>query len=493
MTKLKGEYEFMDAPFSRVYFDLLRERARHTPTELAVICGQRQVAYGELESRACKVATGLRRIGVRRGDRVALLINNRLEWLEIVFGASALGAVVIPLSTWSRHDELKYLLDDAKINVLFALAGFSKQDFAAILDALVPECASAPAGEWRSEQLPYLRAIIGIDAGSHPGWFDYGDFVDRAGDFVTPPPGEGASAGDDLFVLYTSGTSSRPKAVRILHLAAIENGFNIGERQGLRRGDRVFLAPPLFWYYAAGNAVIAALSHSATLVLQGQFAAGAAIEQIEGHHCTAIYTLPNITRAIIQHPDFHTRRTRSLRTGLTIGTPDDVRLAAEVLAAPSICNVYGLTETYGNCCVTWSDAPLEERTTCQGPPLPGFKLQIVDPESRAPLATGSAGEVEVSGYISPGYAGESGNLYNASMHTVDGYFRTGDVGYLDSQNSFHFVGRNNEMIKTAGINVSPAEVELILQQHPAIAEAAVVGVASIERGEDIVAFAVKKN
>ena len=236
----------------------------------------------------------------------------------------------------------------------------------------------------------------------------------------------------------------------------------------------------------------AALSHNATLVLQGQFAAGAAIEQIERHRCTAIYTLPNITRAIIQHPDFDKRRTLSLRTGLTIGTADDVRLAAEALAAPAICNVYGLTETYGNCCVTWSDAPLEERTTGQGPPLPGFKLRIVDPESRAPLAPGSAGEVEVCGYISPGYSGESGNLYNNSMRTADQYFRTGDVGYLNSKNILHFVGRNNEMIKTGGINVSPAEVELTLQRHPAIAEAAVVGVASIERGEDVVAFVVRK-
>ena len=115
-----------------------------------------------------------------------------------------------------------------------------------ILNSLVPECVSAPAGEWRSVRLPYLRAIIGIDAGSHPGWIDYGDFVDGAGDFVAPPPGEGASAGDDLFVLYTSGSSSRPKAVRIVHLAAIENGFNIGERQGLRPGDRVFSRPPCF-------------------------------------------------------------------------------------------------------------------------------------------------------------------------------------------------------------------------------------------------------
>ena len=137
---------------------------------------------------------------------------------------------------------------------------------------------------------------------------------------------------------------------------------------------------------------------------------------------------------------------------------------------------------------------MKTTTTGQGPPLPGFKLRIVDPESRAPLAPGSAGEVEVFGYISPGYSGESGNLYNASMHTVDRYFRTGDVGYLNHKTVFFSfcLARNNEMIKTGGINVSPAEVELTLQQHPAISEAAVVGVASIERGEDIVAFAVKK-
>ena len=165
-------------------------------------------------------------------------------------------------------------------------------------------------------------------------------------------------------------------------------------------------------------------------------------------------------------------------------------LLPEMLAAPSICNVYGLTETYGNCCVSWSDSPLDEKMTGQGPPLPGFRLRIVDPSTRAPLDLYATGEVEVHGYVSPGYTGESGEVYNNSTWTTDGYFRTGDLGYFDDRNIFHFVGRNNEMIKTGGINVSPAEIEGTLQEHPAIAEVVVVGIASSERGEDIVAFLV---
>ena len=175
---------------------------------------------------------------------------------------------------------------------------------------------------------------------------------------------------------------------------------------------------------------------------------------------------------------------------MTIGTPDDVRLAAETLGARSICNVYGLTETYGNCSVTWSGSALDERMAGQGPPLPGFKLRVVDPSTRVPLGPNVTGEVEVHGYVSPGYTGESGEVYNKSTRTADGYFCTGDLGYLDDKNMLHFTGRNTEMIKTGGINVSPAEIEGILQEHPAIAEVVVVGVTSTDRGEDIVAFLV---
>jgi fatty-acyl-CoA synthase len=277
--------------------------------------------------------------------------------------------------------------------------------------------------------------------------------------------------------------------VRLQHYAVIENGFAIAERMGLTPDDRVLLAPPLFWAYGATNALPATLSHGATLVLQGRFEAGEWLGLIERHRCTAVYTLPSITGAALRHPDFRPERARSLRTGLMSGSPVEVRIAAEDLGARQICNIYGSTEIYGNCCVTPCDWPLDRRMHSQGPPLPGVTLRIVDPDSGRVLPAGETGAVEVAGYVTPGYAGASA-AHNAAAFTPDGYFRTGDLGLVDDNGDFQFAARDADSIKRAGINVSPAEIESLLLQYPGVAQAAVVGAAAGERGEAIVAFVV---
>jgi fatty-acyl-CoA synthase len=231
------------------------------------------------------------------------------------------------------------------------------------------------------------------------------------------------------------------------------------------------------------------LTHGATLVLQERFDPGEWIGLAERHHCTAAYTLPSITGAVLRHPEFRRERVSSLRTGLMIGSPEEVRIAAEELGAAEICNIYGSTETYGNCCVTPHDWPLDRRMAGQGPPLPGVTLRITDPETGAALPGGETGAVEVKGYITPGYCGISAE-HNAAVFTEDGYFRTGDLGTLDEARNFHFAARDSDMIKRAGINVSPAEVEAVLRGCPGVAQAAVVGAAAGERGEAIVAFVV---
>jgi len=305
----------------------------------------------------------------------------------------------------------------------------------------------------------------------------------------TPAPGAGGSAGDDAIVLYTSGSSSRPKAVRMAQYGIIENGFNIGERQGLSCEDRVLVSVPLFWAYGAVNALPATITHGATLVLQSRFEPGEALQLIEAHRCTSIYTLPAMTSALIRHPTFSRERTLSLRTGLTIGSPQDVIAAAEALGASEICNIYGASETYGNCCVTQHDWQLQERANCQGEPLPGVEVRIVDPQDGVPLASGEPGLVEVRGYLMAGYGGSSAEQ-NAKAFTADGFFRTGDMGRLTPEGRFVYLGRTTEMIKRSGINVSPAEVEEILLQHPRVAQAGVAGVPDPEKGEIIVAFVV---
>jgi fatty-acyl-CoA synthase len=194
-----------------------------------------------------------------------------------------------------------------------------------------------------------------------------------------------------------------------------------------------------------------------------------------------------MTNALVGHPSFARRRTASLRTGVTIGAPQDILKAAEQLGASSICNIYGATENYGNCCVTPHEWLLEERAKCQGPPLPGVQLRIRDAATGCEVEPGEVGEIEVKGYLTRGYLGASAQ-FNAAAFTPDGYFRTGDLGSLRSDGALQYAGRSSEMIKRSGINVSPAEVEEVLQQHQAVALAGVTGLADPVRGEIIVAY-----
>src|SRR5438477_4423989 len=475
----------MRPPDSRTLFELLRGQAERFRERVAVICGERVATYRALADAAGRIGAGLHAAGFGRGDRVGLLINNRLEWLECCFGAAAIGATVVPFSTWSKPQELAYLLADAEIDALFAVEGFAGQNFAEALAMLVPEATTARPGQWRSREFPRLRQIVMLGASLQPGWIAYDEFRDDDG----PAPAEKATPEDDALILYTSGSSARPKAVRLQHYGVIENGFNIGERMGLGPDDRVLLAPPLFWSYGAANALPATLTHGATLALQGRFEPGEWLGLIERRRCTAVYTLPSMTGAALRHPEFRRERVKSLRTGLMIGSPEEVRAAAEEPGADQICNIYGATETYGNCCVTPCDWPLDRRMHSQGPPLPGMRLRIVDPETGRVLPAGETGLVEVGGHVTPGYAGATA-AHNAVAFTADGYFRTGDVGFLDARSDFRFVGRDAEIIKRGGINVSPAEVESLLLQYPGVAQAAVVGAAAGERGQAIVALLV---
>lgn len=464
-------------PPASTFFELVCAWAKRTPEALAVVSAQGRFGYAALEQRARRAAAALHAAGIRRGSRVGLLLANRIEWIDLCLGASALGATTVPLSTWSTRSELAFLLGDANLSLLVAQASFGQRDFHADLVAL-KDGPGWPLSVWLldSESTPFERFSDVVKAA-------------RADTAVS-----GADPQSDALVLYTSGSTSAPKAVPLAQYAVVENAFYIGERQGLLSSDKVLLAAPLFWAYGGANALPATLSHGAALVLLEKFDAGAAIEAIERERCTAIYALPAMSAAIARHPGYQKQRLASLRTGLTLGSPEEFRSQVEVLGAHELCNIYGATETCGNCCVTWHHWPLERRARCQGPPLPGQELRFVDEETGLPVPPGVPGLVEVRGYTTRGYQGASAQL-NAKAFSADGFYRTGDMGRLDADGDFVFVGRVGEMIKRAGINVSPAEVEATLRRHPSVTDVAVTGVPDAEhaeRGERIVAFVVPR-
>jgi len=457
----------MRPPVSRTIDGLLREQAALRPDADAVVAGDTRLTYRELADLAAAAAGRLRELGVRDGDRVGLLADNRAEWLAACFGAVSLGATLAAFNTWVKPRELDHLLAHSGVRVLVTVDRFGGNDYLAQLRELVPE----PWGDIHSPRYPALRAIEGAARLVSGVW---------CSDTKRHSRGE-------ALLLYTSGSTARPKAVPLEHGRLVENGFAIGERMGLGPADRVWLGSPLFWSFGSANALMATMTHGATLVLQSPFEPTAAVALMERERCTAAYLLPTMTHALLPHAP---RGLGTVRTGVTIGSPEEVRLAAETLGITGICNVYGSTETYGNCAVTPHDAPLADRLDGQGPPLPGVRLRVVDPVTRAELPAGATGELEVAGSITPGYL--DGTPADDAAFTTDGHYRTGDLGWIDEQGWLHFVARISELIKTNGINVSPAEVEQYLLAHPAVAEVAVVGVPDETAGELVVAFVVTK-
>lgn len=477
----------LPAPFSRHLSDLCRENGALEPDRLAVIAGDVRLTYAELDGRVEVAAAGLHGLGIRRGGTVGLLCTNRAEWLAAALGAMRLGARVAAFNTFAKAWDLGYMLGHSETEVLVTVAHFRGRGYLETVAELVPELETGDG--WRSESYPCLREVVVIGGEGIPaGCRRFEDLGGKAGPGQGAAPGAHRSAADDAFVVYTSGSSARPKAVPLRHYPAVENGWSIGERMGLTQQDRVWASVPLFWSYGAVNALPATLTHRATLVLQEVFSPGEALDLIEAHGVTVAYTLPNMTNALLDHPEFRPERTRTLRTGLTLGTPEDLRRASGNLGVSEICNIYGSTEVYGNCCVTPADWPLKRKLESQGPPLPGVRLRIVPLGSDAEVGAGETGELHVTGYVTRGYLGgdEEGN----AVFGADGWFRTGDLGFLDEEGAFHFVARATEMIKTGGINVAPGEVEEFLRLHPGVREAAVVGVDDPDVGQKVVAFVV---
>jgi fatty-acyl-CoA synthase len=219
--------------------------------------------------------------------------------------------------------------------------------------------------------------------------------------------------------------------------------------------------------------------------LQESFEAGEALALIERERCSVYYGMGNMARALREHEDHPGRRLGAMRTGLTIGPPEDIAMTIEALGAAQLCNVYGATETYGNCAVSDANDPLALRLHSQGLPLPGMTIRAVDPVTRRPLPEGEIGELAVAGYVTPGYY--RAPELDAEAFDRDGYFLTGDLGTIDADGRIRFRGRLKELIKTGGVNVAPLEVEEVLLQHPDIVQACVVGVPDRLKGEIVAA------
>lgn len=462
-------------PDARTAPALLAEMAARYPEREALVADGWGLTYAMLESEVARCASAMRAAGIQHGDRVGILMGNRPEWLIGYFGAMRLGAIVVGLNTWATARELAYQLGHAGVRLLLLEPEFKGRDFFDLISE------ARLAGDGLSD-LVRLVVVGGKARAGAERWETF--LVDGAG---SAPAGAPVAPDDIACLLYTSGSTALPKGVPLPHGGLIDNMWEIGERQHLTPDDRLWLAVSLFWSLACVNAVFAVMSHGGTIVLQHQFDAGEALRLIEAERCTVFYGTPNMALALWEHPEREAHDLSSLRTGVTIGTPEQVQRVAD-LGVPEICNVYGLTEAYGNSAVTDAALPLERRIQTVGQALNGVEIKVVDPETGAPKPAGEMGGICVRGNLMPGYWNDPERT--AEVFDADGFLITGDLGFLDKDGYLYYCGRLKEMVKTGGINVAPAEVEAVLSSHPAVELAFVTGIPDERLDEALAAIIV---
>lgn len=477
-------------PQARTFGTLLREAAGRWPEQPAIIAHGRRWSFSELDHEVDAWACGLIALGIGHGDSVGILSGNRPEWLLAACAAARIGAIAAPMNTWYKADELKYGLDHAEVKLLVTAGSLHKQDFAGMLLGLCPSLAKPRSGGLTDPGLPHLRHVVTIDPNAGiPGALSIDDLLGGGSSL----PQEELRAAEDrvesddlLFLLYTSGSTGQPKAVMIQHGATIVNDFEIGERLHLTPEDRLWIAIPLFYAFASVNALPAAWTHGAALILQESFDPEEALRLIEEQAATIYYGLGNMTRALLSASSFPLRDVSSLSRGLTGYSREDKRVAIEDLGVSGCCSIYGLTETHGLAAMTDTEDALEDRLGTDGRLLPGWDARVVDPASGQPLNPGAVGHLLLRGPLTAGYYKDPEQT--AEVFTEDGFFRTGDLVAVDERGFLHFHSRMKDVIKVGGINVSPLEVENILQRHSDIVQAHVVAVPDEARGESIVAF-----
>ena len=468
----------MKKPVSRTAPGLLAEMAALRPDHEFIVDGSARFSYGSFQRSVCEYARGLYALGLRRGGRLAILMDNRHEWLTAYFAAMRLGAEVVALSTWSTGAELAYQLNHAEVEFLVAEENLRGR-------ALI-----ADIGQAATDDIGCLAHVIVVDGPAEGGLIAFGDLPELGRSIADPAATADAARPDDTAcILYTSGSTAAPKGVPLCHRGLIDNMWEIGERMHLLPSDRLWFAISMFWSFGCVNALFTTMTHGGTIVLQHRFEAGAALKLIEDERCTMFYGMANMAQAMTEHPWRANFDLSSLRTGATIGAPAQIQRIVD-LGVREICNVYGLTEAYGNSAVSDARAPLEQRLHSCGRPLNGVSIRIVDPESGMVLPAGNIGEIAVAGRVTPGYLNDPART--AASLDGDGYLRTGDLGFLDAEGNLVYRGRLKEMVKTGGINVAPAEVEAVLMRHGAVEQVYVTGLADPKLDQAVAAVIVAR-
>jgi fatty-acyl-CoA synthase len=474
------------------HFD--RVVARH-PDRLALVARQQGIrwTWREFAARVDAFAAGLTALGLKPGDRIGIWSPNNSEWVITQLAAAKAGLILVTINPAYRLTELEYALNKVGCRALVTATAFKTSDYAGMLLALAPELATALPGRLAAARAPKLELVIQIGARTIAGALPFGEVAALATPIAAArlaELGEKLQFDDPICIQFTSGTTGAPKGATLTHHNILNNGFFTAETMRFTEADRLCIPVPLYHCFGMVMGVLGCMTHGAAMIFPGEgFDPHATLETIAAEKCTALYGVPTMFIAQMDHPSFEKFDVSTLRTGIMAGSPcpiEVMRRAMKLMNLRDITIAYGMTETSPVSFQTGLADPVERRVATVGKIHPHLECKIVDAEGRV-VPAGTPGELLTRGYsVMLGYWDDA----ERSAQAIDRarWMHTGDLATMDAEGYVAIVGRIKDMVIRGGENVYPREVEEFLYRHPKISDVQVFGVPDAKFGEEIVAW-----
>lgn len=475
--------------------------SRYPDHDACVFCelGYRRT-WQQLDAEVDEVARGLLSLGFRRGDHFGVWATNCPEWVLLQFATARIGVVLVTINPAYRTSELSYTLTQSDVRGLALVDSFRSSDYFASVSEACPELQQhevteqAAIGELHSKSFPRLKWVIALRGDPLPGMLSFAE-LRRRGTHVSDDQLRQAETevqpSDPINIQYTSGTTGQPKGAMLSHSNVLRNAYYAGLCQKFDQRDRICLPVPLYHCFGCVLGTLCSAVHGCAMIFPSEgFRPEATLRAIETERCTAIYGVPTMFIAQLEHEDFPRRDVSSLRTGIMAGSPCPIELMKRVtrdMGAREITIGYGQTEASPLITQTRTDDPLELRVGTVGRPIPGIAARIVDPDTGAELPDGQPGELCGRGHgVMIGY-------YNMPEKTAeaidaDGWLHTGDLAVRRPDGYFRITGRLRDLVIRGGENIYPREIEERLYEHPSVEDVQVIGVPDRRFGEELLAW-----
>ena len=461
----------------------------------ALIVRQQDIRWSwvDLKERVDAFAAGLMDLGLDPGSRIGIWAPNRTEWTISQFATAKAGLILVNINPAYRLAELEYALNKVGCTALVTAAAFKTSDYLGMIRDLAPELDTATPGELQAVRLPDLRHVIQVGGGDVPGTWAFEDILVRgkaAGQAAVEALAPSLQFDDPINIQFTSGTTGSPKGATLTHHNILNNGFFVGRAQALGEDDRICIPVPLYHCFGMVMGNLASVTHGAAMVYPGEgFDPLATLEAVAAEKCTALYGVPTMFIAQLQHPDFTNFDLSSLRTGIMAGSPCPVEVMKQVIDNMHMDDVtiaYGMTETSPVSTQTSVDDQVERRVSTIGRIQPHLEVKIIDGDGRI-VAPGVTGELCTRGYsVMRGYWDEA----DRTAEAIDAgkWMHTGDLATMDGAGYFNIVGRITDMVIRGGENLYPREIEEFLYRHPKIADVQIFGIPDERYGEELCAW-----